>query len=359
MRKLFLLIACILLLSGTAIAADIENELKEDLQIGALTDAAPPETRSYFDSTENPELGIGSILRDALQNSGQYWKEAIKTGVLLLLTVLLCTIVQLWPSEKLRTASTIAGVCAVTGCCAGNLKTMLGLGRSTILQFSDFSKVLLPSVAAAAAASGAPSGAAALSTATMFVTDLLITFQQYVLLPLIGIYVAISAACCASDSPQLDSLTKGIPSFFKQAMKILLLAFSAYLTITGVVSGTVDSLSLKAAKLTVSSTVPVIGSMLSDATESVLVSAKYLKNSIGLFGMLSVLAIGIVPFLQLGIHYLVLQATAFLTAMIDQTTLCKFIRALGEAMGFLLALTGACAFLIFFSCIAFIRVVVP
>lgn len=63
-------------------------------------------------------------------------------------------------------------------------------------------------------------------------------------------------------------------------------------------------MTVKAAKFTMSSLVPVVGGILSDAAETVLAGAGILKNAVGVFGMLAVLAMCVVPFLQLGIHYL-------------------------------------------------------
>ena len=61
---------------------------------------------------------------------------------------------------------------------------------------------------------------------------------------------------------------------------------------------------------TLSGVVPVVGSMLSDASETLVVSAGVLRNSIGVFGMLAVLALCAAPFLQTGLTYLVLKLTA-------------------------------------------------
>ena len=74
-------------------------------------------------------------------------------------------------------------------------------------------------------------------------------------------------------------------------MKIVLYAFTGYIGFTGVVSGTTDAMAMKAAKLTISGAVPVVGGILSDASEAVLVSAGIMKNAAGVYGILAVLAI--------------------------------------------------------------------
>ena len=110
--------------------------------------------------------------------------------------------------------------------------------------------------------------------------------------------------------------------------------------------------------MTLSSVVPVVGSMLSDASETLLVSASILRNSIGVFGMLAVLAICIVPFLQTGIRYLLLKLTAAAAALFDNGAISRLIAAMSAAAGYMLAMTGTCALMLIISFVCYIRVVV-
>ena len=65
-----------------------------------------------------------------------------------------------------------------------------------------------------------------------------------------------------------------------------------------------DRMTLKTAKLAVSGAVPVVGGVISDATETMLSGAALLRGSIGIFGMLCVAAICFVPFVRAGASYL-------------------------------------------------------
>lgn len=54
-----------------------------------------------------------------------------------------------------------------------------------------------------------------------------------------------------------------------------------------------------------------MGGIISDAAETVLAGAGMLKNTVGVFGMLAILAACAYPFLQLGVQYLLYKLTAF------------------------------------------------
>ena len=74
--------------------------------------------------------------------------------------------------------------------------------------------------------------------------------------------------------------------------------------------------------------------------------------------MLAVLAICVVPFLQLGIHYLAYKLTAALTATVSESRIAGLVSAIGGAFGLVLGMTGACALLLLISMVSAISLVV-
>lgn len=86
--------------------------------------------------------------------------------------------------------------------------------------------------------------------------------------------------------------------------------FTAYLSLTGLLSGSSDEAAVNAAKSTLSAALPVVGGIAADASEAVLQSAKLLRATAGTFGILAVLAMALVPFLKIAICYLTMKLTA-------------------------------------------------
>ena len=73
--------------------------------------------------------------------------------------------------------------------------------------------------------------------------------------------------------------------------------------------------------------------------------------------MLAVLAMCVVPFLQLGIHYLMYKAAATLTATVSGGRVAGLIDNIGGAFGLVLGMTGASALLMLISLVSAISVV--
>ena len=101
----------------------------------------------------------------------------------------------------------------------------------------------------------------------------------------------------------------------------------------------------------------MVGSIISDASETVLVSAGLVKNAVGVFGMLGVLSICAVPFVRIGLRYLALKLAAALSGVVDTLGLSKLLDILSGAMGMVLAMTAVALLIMVFSCVCALRLV--
>ena len=251
------------------------------------------------------------------------------------------------------------GALAITAISVADVHSLIGMGREALDNMTAFSKILLPTMAVATAASGAPGGAAARQMATMLFSTVLMSLITKLLLPLVYGYIAACVAHAAVGNEGLKRIAGVLKWTVTSILTVLLLVFVGYLTVSGVIAGTADAVAVKAAKFTVSSMVPVVGGILSDAAETVLAGAGILKNAVGVFGMLVILSMCVVPFLQLGIHYLAYKLTAALAATVADGRTSGLIDGLGGAFGLILGMTGASAMLLLVSMVSAVSMVTP
>jgi stage III sporulation protein AE len=350
----------VLLLTGPALAADETDSLVADaIGADALADGLPDSAAEFLEgitATDPGDLGdgISQIFTKALAQSGGAVRTALGTMALLLTILVLCAVVrELGGGDAVR----LAGTLTMTAACTGSLRTMIGLGQETLEDVTAFTNLLLPTLAAATAATGAVGTSAAQYTASVFFADVLLTAISRVLLPLVYGFVALAAADAALGNRMLRGLGELLRSVVSGGLKGILFVFTAYLSITGLISGSADATTVRAAKLALSAAVPVVGSMLSDASETVLVSASLLRTSVGVFGMLAVLAICVVPVLRIAVQYLALKLTAALGGVLDDGTLAGLVESLASAMGMVLAMTASCALLLLICCVCAMKAV--
>ena len=248
---------------------------------------------------------------------------------------------------------------AITAISVSDVYSLIGMGRQVLEQLETFAKILLPTMAAVTVASGSPGAAAARQMATMLFSNVLMSVINSLLLPLVYGYIAACVAHAALGNEGLKRLAGVLKWVVTSVLTVLLLAYVGYLTVSGVVAGTADTVAVKAAKFTVSSMVPVVGGILSDAAETVLAGAGILKNAVGVFGMLVILSMCIVPFLHLGVHYLAYKLTAALVATVADNRISGLIDSIGGAFGLILGMTGASALLLLVSMVSAVSMVTP
>lgn len=234
-------------------------------------------------------------------------------------------------------------------------QNMIRLAADTIQEMTDYGKLLFPVLTTAMAAQGGMTTSTALYGGTMVLDILLGNFLSGVLLPAVYVFLAFSVATAVTGEKLLKRMGDFVKNGVSWSLKILLTAFTSYMSITGVVSGTTDAAALKATKVTISSVIPVVGNILSDASEAVLVSTGVLRNAAGVYGILAMLAVFLAPFGKIGLQYLILKASASLCSLFDAGGLEEVVEDVSTAMGLLLAMTGSACLLLLISTVCFLK----
>ena len=298
--------------------------------------------------------GLRQLIENVLPQLRPDLVEASKVSMGIVAAVLMIAMLQS-VSGSVSTTANFVGSVTVSGLLLFGTDSLIHLASNTVLEMSEYGKLLLPVMTASMAAQGGITGSAALYTGTAIFNGFLTSLVSTVFVPLVYLFLALSAANSAVGEDILKRMQDMLKGFVSWCLKTILTVFTTYMGITGVVSGTTDAATLKAAKVTISTVVPVVGSILSDASEAVLVSAGLAKNAAGIYGILAILAVFLRPFLRIGIHYLVLKATASVCAIFGSKPMTELIGDFSTAMGLLLAMTGSSCLLLLISTVCFLK----
>lgn len=360
MRKLTILLIFLFLLSVKVGASDLMEQQAEMFGIDELEENLPQSAQTYLDGIATEGLnfsdGVSDILSGTVSKSAGYFRISLELLLKILLVLILCRLVETTAHSVTGQAVNLTGILALTVCCAADIRTMIGLGKSAMNEMMDFSTLLLPVMASTAAASGSVSGAGVLYGVAAIFSKILIGFSGNVLIPMVYGYLALGVTDAALQEARLTKLRELLAWVIKWGLKAVMYIFTGFMAVSGLLSGGADAMALKAAKLTLSGVVPVVGGIISDAAETVLYSAGLMKSAVGTFGMLAFLAVFAMPFLRMGLHYLAFKLTAALGGVMG-STLCGFMECITNTMGFLLAMLGSCLLMCLISCCCFMRMV--
>lgn len=233
--------------------------------------------------------------------------------------------------------------------------TMIALAEDTVQVISEYGKLLLPVMAGALASQGYGATSAALYGSTVIFSTILSKLIINILIPGVYVFLALAVAWSAAGNEALGKMKDMVMKLGAWTLKTLLSIFTGFLAITGVVSGTTDAAAAKLTKAAISGMVPVVGGIISEATESLLVGAGMVKNAAGIYGLLATVSICIGPFIKIGVQYLLLKTTACFCELFTGKQGSQILRDFSGAMGLLLGMTGGCTMLLVISIICFMK----
>lgn len=315
----------------------------------------PPESAAGYLPKESDSFGEGlwNVLSAAMETLYPSLHEGLRGCVRALCAVLAVSIAGQFTKRK--TALELAGVAAVAVILLEPSAELMELGVETAQELRSYGNLLLPVMASALAASGGVTASSALYVGTAAFDTFLSGAMTRLLEPMIGISVALSIAYAAVGEELLGRIRELCQWCMEWALKLTLYLFTGYMTITGVISGTADAAAGKAAKIAISGAVPVVGGILSDATDAVLLSASVLGSGAGVWGILTVIAIFCVPAIGIGVRYLLLKLTGAVASSLGAGRSAELIGDFAAAMGLLLALVSTQAVLLLISAVCFLK----
>lgn len=328
------------------------------MPVSALDYTAPeaPEDAQELLPVETSSFGadLWKVIRSAIGKLRPEIAEAAGICLTLICLVMLISLLNTLPG-KARKVVELTGVLAVAVLLLQRTSAMIRLGTDTVTELSEYGKLLLPVMTAALASQGGLTASASLYTGTAVFDAVLSAGISGLLLPLVYVFLTLSAAGCATRVEAVNKLRDFVRWLTLWILRLILYVFTGYIGITGVVSGTADAATVKAARLTMAGMIPVVGGILADASEAVIVGAGVMKSAVGVYGLLAVIAVWISPFLTIGIQYLLLKLTAAICETFGVKPVSAMIGAFSEAMGMLLGMTSSVCVLLLISTVCFMK----
>lgn len=355
-KNSFCLVLCAILLSISSIAVDL-NQISENI-IGnvSVDELVIGQSRDILGDIEiSNTTDISSQAKGVVERAVSYGNSAfkqvlntmIKIFVVLIISSVACGFTSANDISSINNYINMATVLSISAIILFDVRSVLALCSSAINEIDVLSKGLMPSMVAAISATGAPTTAAISYAATMFTFDLIVTFINRVLFPFTYIYIAIITVNSAIGDNILIKIADFIKWISMGSLKIILIVFVTYLSISGVVSGTADIFAVKTTKFVVSSAIPVVGSIISDATETILIGANIIKNSVGIFGIFAVISICLVPAIHILLNNLMFRVTSVMVSPISNKQITGLLDGIAQSFNMALSMICSCASILF------------
>jgi len=355
LKKLLLILITASLLTVSCYAEN-SHFIDED----ALRDAVPGGVSDIIDDMDidsiDTDESLNKLSEALLSELGKVYRPALRRGALVIIIAIICAVFEIFGSESTPLYVRLCGCAGISVVCIGDIGSYMAIGSETLSKISDFSNALLPTLLTAGIVCGTPATAAAKYAASALFMDIFIEAARSFILPMIFAYTALTVASSAFGGKLLDGMCGLYKWLCTSMMIIITLAFTAYLSISAVIASGGDAIVSKTAKAAISMALPVIGSIISDASASVVAGAEAIRSAVGVFGLVVVLLICIAPFAALGVNYLILKAAGAIAGAVSPEA-AKLIGGIGNSFGMLLALVGSSGIMLFISIVSCIKAV--
>lgn len=172
----------------------------------------------------------------------------------------------------------------------------------------------------------------------LFIITLVDNIIVKLIIPFSLISIALSIISNVSEKVRIDKLSKYLNSTAIWILGIILTIFVGVTSLEGSITSSVDGLTVKTAKVAVSSVIPVVGKILGDAVETVMGCTNILKNAVGLVGIVIIIGICIKPIIKLLVLMLAYYIGAAICEPLADDRIVKLLEQIGKTYKLFLAI---------------------
>lgn len=236
----------------------------------------------------------------------------------------------------------------------GSIVDLVSLVGGTLNTLKTQVDIVFPIILTLMVSGGASASAGIYQPAVAILSTGIMQIFTMVVMPLFIISFAFSVVSHLAPNTKLDKFVSFFASLFKWIVGVCFTVFLSFMAIQGITAGSFDSISIRAAKMTVSGYVPIVGGYLSQGFDLIMASAVLIKNAVGLSGILLLLGIVLTPIIKIVVFSLAIKLASAATQPIADSRISNFLSAIGKSLSMLTACLIGTAFMYLISLALFI-----
>lgn len=279
---------------------------------------------NLLDSVSYKEEGLSSdfpgIVRKLMQalfiQIKSTWRFFAEIVIVCIISSLLTSLIT---NKDLSQISGYACYCICAYLMISSFKLLSNTCIEAIRNVTDYMKILIPTYASAVAGCGYVSTASGMQSIFMIISLFISDIISKFIFPLLYYCGLLTSVNGISSSINFSRMINLISKIIKYATGVIMTVFAGIIGFSGMASGAGDNVAVKTIKYTVSNFVPVVGTCLSDALNSIVSSSLALKNAIGYIGFLVLISLCIIPVIKIGFSIVILRLCASVADLFSQS----------------------------------------
>lgn len=239
--------------------------------------------------------------------------------------------------------------CLIVVVMATSIKRLINSTSDTLGIMENQINILFPIILTLMVGIGSVSSVGVFQPVLAIMSNIISIIILKVVMPIFIFTFVLNIIGHLSNNVKLDKFNSFLNSLFKWIIGVTFTIFFAVISIQGISAGAFDSVSLRTAKFTISSYVPVMGGYLSQGMDLILASGVLIKNSIGLVGILLIISSILSPILEIIIFSLMLKAVSAILQPLNNGRITNFLHSTSKTITMLSTCIIVVGFMYFLS----------
>ncbi len=357
MKKLIIAVIMLVIVCTSALTvsateiniSDTQNDIYNTSEADKLYDSLDKETRELLKEigVEKPSGNVvegvtfSKILSGILKTASKLSGTAFTGMATIMGVMIIYSITEGFGGSvthsSLREVSSVTAALCMSAVIAIPICEIISEANTVIIAASDFMLAYIPVMLAVMISCGnSLSGAgyyALMNSASQVVAQL----SSKLITPMLNVFLALSISNSVFSGINLNGLLRMFSKTVKWVLSFSFTLFSALLTFKSLITSSVDSVSSRAVRYTMSTFVPVVGAALSEAYRTVRGSVIILKNGIGVFVIFAVALIFLPIVVKLLLWILSVNLCKAFGEMLNEKTPCEMLSGISTVLSTLLA----------------------
>ena len=233
---------------------------------------------------------IGEIAQTAENNAAPPLKGLISITAIFLI----CSMLSVYKgslSSGVSDAINITAALCISGAVVVPAVELIGNASQLIVTASNVMLAYVPAVVTLMLSSGGAVSSASYYTAVLAAGEGVCQLSSRLLAPFMNLFLGLSVTSGISPEIHLEGLIQSVSKAVRWLLTFAMTIFTAVLGVKQVITSSLDTVSNRAVRFAVGSFVPVVGSALSEAYNTVRGSVSILKSGLGVFAIIAVAAV--------------------------------------------------------------------
>ena len=268
---------------------------------------------------------------------------------LIILSVLAALLVNLQTSfaSGVGKISYMACFLALSALALGSFKLALDLGHHTIDNMVDFMVGMLPQMMVLVAGLGNVNSSIMLFPLLMTAATAFGNAIKVLVYPLIIMSALLSLVNHISDTVKVDRMAKFCTQVAQISLGFFLTIFVGIVTLRALYASVLDKVALRTTRFVTDNAIPIVGKMVGDTVEVAAGYVMMLKDALGIFGVLIISGIVLLPLLKIAALALIYKLVGAVVEPMGDARTAAVLESMSTHLMMLLAATASVGFMFF------------